>query len=109
MAISMRVAEDGCEGDDEELIAEIVADVQNPVMPIFETARLGERLHNLGRVITRLSEVVDHGAPTIHENLLRVGAVEIHLGHVQPHSNDGQQRDAGIRGLLDGAAREWER
>jgi|SRR6516164_1601856 len=88
MAISMRVAENECEGDYEELIAQVVADVQNPVTPIFETARLGEGLHDLGRVITRLSEVVDHGAAAIDENLLRVGAVEIHLGHVQPRSND---------------------
>jgi hypothetical protein len=83
----MRVAENECEGDYEELIAEVVADVQHPFTPIFETARLGQGLHDLGRVITRLNQVVDHGASAVDENLLRVGAVEIHLGHAQLPAN----------------------
>ena len=39
-------------------------------------------------MIARLSEAVHHGAVAIDENLFRVGAVEIDLGHVQPRSND---------------------
>lgn len=84
MAASMRLAEHECKGDDEELITELVADVQNPIAPIFEAARFGEGSHDTSRVITRLGEVAYHGAAAIEQDLLRVGAVKIHLGHVQP-------------------------
>jgi hypothetical protein len=84
---SMRLAEHENERDNEELIAEVVVDVQDPAAPIFVAARLSEGSHDTGRVITRLSEVVDHGAAAIDQNLLRVGAVKIDLGHVQPPSN----------------------
>jgi hypothetical protein len=39
MAISMRLAEHESEGDDEQLITEVVVDVQDPAAPIFEAAR----------------------------------------------------------------------
>jgi hypothetical protein len=83
----MRLAEYECEGHDEEFIALIVADVQDPVTPILEAALIGERLHEAGRMIARLSEIVYHGAAVIEENLLCVGAVKVYLGHVQPPSN----------------------
>jgi len=38
----MRLPEHKSEGDDEELITEIVVDVQDPAAPIFEAARLIE-------------------------------------------------------------------
>src|SRR4051794_21720175 len=88
MAISMRLAEHESEGHNEEFIAPVVADMQDPVTQILEAALVGEGLHDTGRVIARLSEVVHHGAAAICENLLRIGAVEIHLGHVQPRSNE---------------------
>jgi hypothetical protein len=69
------------EGDDEKLIAAVVADVQYPVAPILETARLSERAHDTGRMITRLKEIVYQGPAAIDEDLPCVGAVEIHLGH----------------------------
>jgi hypothetical protein len=78
----MRLAEHESEGYDEELIALIVADMQDPVTPILEVALVGEALHKAGRMIARLSEIVHHGAAVIEENLLRVGAVEIYLRHV---------------------------
>src|SRR5262252_3042254 len=88
MAISIRLAEHKREGDDKELIALIVADMHDPVTPILEAELVGKGSHDPGRMIARLSEAVHHGAVAIDENLFRVGAVEIDLGHVQPRSND---------------------
>jgi hypothetical protein len=87
MATSIRFAEYGNEGHDEELIAVVVADMQDPVTPILEAALAGEELHDAGRVIARLSKIVHHGAAAIDENLLCVRAVEIYLAHLQPPSN----------------------
>src|SRR4029077_11979620 len=104
----MRLAKHENKGNDEELIAEIVADVQHPVTPIFKAVCFCEGLHDTGRVITRLAKIVYHGAAAIDENVLRVGAVEIHLGHVRPPSNDtwtGRKRDVSVRGILDRATR----
>jgi hypothetical protein len=69
------------EGDNKELIAAVVADVQDPVAAILEAGRLSETAHDTGRLITCLNEIVYQGARAIDENLPRVGAVEIHLGH----------------------------
>jgi hypothetical protein len=80
----MRPAEHENEGDNEELIAEVVVDVQDPAAPIIEATRLGDGSNDTGCVITRLSEVVYHGAAAIDQNLPHVGAVKIHVGHVQP-------------------------
>jgi hypothetical protein len=105
----MRLAEYESEGHYEELIALVVADVQDPVTPILEAALVGEGLHDTGRMIARLSKIIHHGAAVIDENLLRVGAVEIDLGHVQPPSNEtGSQRDLSVAAILDGAVRKTE-
>ena len=74
---SMRLPENESEGNNEELVNEIVADVQDPVPPIVGAPRLGQGSHDLGRVITSLGEVARHGAAAIDEYLLRLGAVEI--------------------------------
>jgi hypothetical protein len=50
----MRLPEHESEGDNEELITEIVVDVQDPAAPIFEAARLNKGSHDTGRVITLL-------------------------------------------------------
>jgi hypothetical protein len=78
----MRLAKHESEGDHEELVTKIVVDVQDPTAPVFETARRGKGSHDTGRLITRLSEVIYYGAAAIDQNLLRVGAVKIDLGHV---------------------------
>jgi hypothetical protein len=93
MATSIRLAEHESEGHNEELIALVVADMQDPVTPILEAALAGEGLHDTGRVIARLSKIVHHGAAAINENLLRVRAVEIYLRHVQPPSNATVRHD----------------
>jgi hypothetical protein len=84
---SMRLIEHESEGNNEELIALIVADMQDPVPPILKAALVGEGLHDAGRMIARLNQIVHHGAAVIEENLLRVGAVEKYLGHFQPPSD----------------------
>jgi hypothetical protein len=56
------------EGHDEELIALIVADMQDPVAPILEAALVGEGSHHAGRMIARLREVVHYGAAVVDEN-----------------------------------------
>jgi hypothetical protein len=54
----MRLPEHKSEGDDEELITEIVVDVQDPAAPIFEAARLDKGSHDTGHVTTCFREVV---------------------------------------------------
>jgi hypothetical protein len=82
----MGLGEYESEGHNEELIALVVADMQDPVTPILEAALVGEGLDDAGRMIARLGEVVHCGAAAIEENLLRIGTVEIYLRHVQPPS-----------------------
>jgi hypothetical protein len=98
----MWLSEHESEGHDEELISLIVADMKNPVTPVLEATLVGERLHNAGRVIARLSEIVHHGAAVIDEYLPCVGAVEIDLRHVQPPSNWCSQETLSVASFLDG-------
>jgi hypothetical protein len=79
----MRLAEHKSEGDDEQLITEVVVDVHDPAAPIFEAPSHSEGSHD-----TRFSEVVYHGAAAIDQNLVTAKAVEMRVGHVQPPSND---------------------
>jgi hypothetical protein len=80
----MRLPEHESEGDNEELITEIVVDVQDPAAPIFEAARLGKGSHDTGRVIACFRKVVYYSAVAINQSFLQVRAVKIDLGHVQP-------------------------
>src|SRR5215813_1830826 len=95
----MGLAEHESEGHNEELIALIVADMQDPVTPILEAALVGEGLHDTGRMIAR----VHHGAAVIDENLLRVRAMEIYLGHVQPPNGTGSHEISAL--LVSSTAR----
>src|SRR5262245_44621228 len=87
MATSMGLAEYESERHNEELIALVVADMQDPVTPILEAALIGEGLHDTCSMVVRLSEVVHYGTALIEEHLPRVGAVEKYLGHVRSPSN----------------------
>jgi hypothetical protein len=62
----------------------LVTGMQNPVTPIIEATLAGEGFHDARRMIPRLSKIVHCSAAIIDENLLRVGAVEIYLRHVEP-------------------------
>jgi hypothetical protein len=92
LATLVRLTKHESEGHNEKLVALIVADMQDPVTPILEAALVGEGLHDAGRMITRLSDIVNDGAAVIDEDLLRVGAVKIYLSHVKSPSNDAHQR-----------------
>src|SRR5215510_10513623 len=108
MATSMRLTQHEGEGHNEELIALIVADMQDPVTPILEVTLVSEGMHDTRRVIARLSKIVHHGAAVIDENLLRIGAVKIDLGHVTTSFKwDGWHRDLSVAGVL-GAVRKTE-
>ena len=102
----MRPAEHEGEGHNEEFVALIVADMQDTVTPILEAELVGEGLHDTGRTIARLSKIVHYGAAAIDENLLRVGTVEIYLGHVQLPSNGTGSHE--ISALLVSLAARYE-
>ena len=105
----MRPAEHEGEGHNEEFVALIVADMQDPVTPILEAELVGEGLHDTGRTIARLSKIVHYGAAAIDENLLRVGTVEIYLGHVQlPSNGTGSTGSHEISALLVSLAARYE-
>jgi hypothetical protein len=50
MLTSVRLAEHESEGNNEELIASVVTDMQNPVTPIIEAALAGEGFHDARRM-----------------------------------------------------------
>jgi hypothetical protein len=88
VAISIRRAEHGGEGHNEELIVLVV------VTPILEAALIEGSL-DTGRTIARLSKIVYYGAAVIaiDKNFLCVGAEKIYLGHVQLPSNGTSNRE----------------
>jgi hypothetical protein len=100
------LAEHEGEGHDEELIALIVADMQDPVAPILKAELVGEGLHHTGRMIARLSKIVHRGAAVVDEHLLRIGAVKIDLRHVQPPSNGAGSREISALLLFSKARQE---
>jgi hypothetical protein len=81
--------------------------MQDPVTPILEAALVGEGLHDTARMIARFSKIIYHRALVIDENLLRVGAVEIDLGHVQSPSDRTGSRE--ISALLSSTKRHENR
>src|SRR4051794_9609009 len=81
MATSMRLAEDGGERDLEDLVIVSVADMHDPVAPVFCAAFPDHRLNDAGRVVARLGEVAHHDAGLIDPDFPGVRAVEIDLGH----------------------------
>src|SRR5712672_618663 len=86
MTPSMRLAENGRKRDFEDLIVEIVADMHDPVAPVFRAMFHDQRPHHAGRVVARLGEVAHRGAELIDANFAGVGAVEIDLGHFRSPS-----------------------
>jgi hypothetical protein len=107
MATSMRLAEDEREGDDKELIALVVANVQHPVAPVFKAKLIGERVHDASRVITGLFETVYNGTTTVDENLFRAGTVKINLGHVALLQQNGLPRIIAADVVMAATA-EWK-
>jgi len=69
MLTSVRLAEHESEGNNAELIASVVTDMQNPVTPIIEAALAGDGFHDARRMIPRLSEIIHYGAAIVDEKL----------------------------------------
>jgi hypothetical protein len=67
--------------------------MQDLVTPILEAALVCKGLHDTGRMIARLNQVAHNGAAVINENLVRIRAVEIDLGHVQLPLNKAGGRE----------------
>ena len=65
---SVRLAEHECEGENEQLVIGIVADMHNPVAPIFRAAFHDERSDDAGRTVARLGEVAYRFAGSIDPN-----------------------------------------
>ena len=63
----------------------LVASVRHP-QHVVEAALAGDGFHDARRMIPRHSEIVHYGAAIVDENFLRIGAMEIDLGHVRPPS-----------------------
>lgn len=80
---SMWPSEHEGEGYDEQLIAEIIVDMQDPLTPILEAARPDQGPHDACRAIACFGKIFHCGAAAVDQRLLRVGAVEIHLGHTR--------------------------
>jgi len=93
---SIWLAEHEGERQDKLLTTLILAYVQNPITPILKAVPIGEGLHDAGPFIARFGKIVRDCTAVIDENLIRVGAVEIHLSHIQPPSNGtGSNETAG--------------
>src|SRR3979411_2670846 len=82
MTPSQWFAEYGSEGHVKNLIAVLVADMQDPTAPVFLARRHDERSHHKRGLLTRLSQVPYGGAASIHQHAFGVGVLEIDLSHV---------------------------
>jgi hypothetical protein len=83
---SIRLAEYEREGHHEDLDANVIADVQDPIPAIRCAVRHDEGPHNSCSVVTRLNEIVYGGAVLINQYPLVTGAMEIDVGHILPPS-----------------------
>src|SRR5580692_4532635 len=84
--LSIRLAEYKREGHHENLDANIIADVQDPIPAILCAVRHNEGPHNSCSVVTRLNEVIYSGAVLINQHPSGTGAMEIDVGHILPPS-----------------------
>ena len=57
MTSSVRLAEHECEGQDENHIAGLIADMQGPITPIFKAGCCDERSHLAGGLLAGLDQV----------------------------------------------------
>src|SRR6516164_426574 len=87
MAISIRLAVHESEGQDENFIAGLIADMQGPMTPIFKAGCCDERSHLAGRLLARLDQVGYRCTATILQRSSSVGAMEVDVSHVTPPLN----------------------
>src|SRR5882672_2363692 len=79
---SMRLAEDEGERQNEDLVVEIVADMHDPVAPVFRVASHDQRADDAGCAVASLGEVAHRFAGSIDPDFPGIRAVEINLRHV---------------------------
>lgn len=110
IARPMRLPENETEGNNEELVNEIVADVREPVPANRWGSTSWPWIARLRCVITSLGEVAHHSAAAIDEYRFRVGAVERQWGILDPFNGQlwtgtdvGAQRSPRRNGLRRGA------
>jgi len=96
---SMQFAERGGERHAEDLLADIIADVQDPATPIFQVGSCDERTHDNGGVLARLSQIAHGSAASIGQYSLGVGVMEIDLSHVPPPAKSDVQAQRIAAGL----------
>ncbi|MEH2686835.1 hypothetical protein DXU04_17995 [Bradyrhizobium diazoefficiens] len=80
---SMRLAEHGGEGEVENLLAVVAADMDHPVAPVFRTGRQDHRTHDLGGAVACLGQIGYRRAVPIDQRAFGIRAVEIHLNHTR--------------------------
>src|SRR4051794_34254492 len=79
--LSMRFAEHEGEGQNEEFVVEIVADVHDPIAPVFRVASHDHRPDQAGRTVARLGEIAHRFTGSVDPDFPGIRAVEINLGH----------------------------
>src|SRR4051812_48972033 len=79
--LSVRFAEHEGERQNEEFVVEIVADMHDPVAPVFRVASHDQRPDEAGRSVARLGEIAHRFAGSIDSDVPGIQAVEINLGH----------------------------
>ena len=80
--LSVRLAEDEGERQNEDLFVEIVADMHDPVAPVFRVASHDQRPDDASRAIAGLGEIAHRFAGSVDPDFPGIRAVEINLGHV---------------------------
>jgi len=74
----VRLAEHECEGENEELVIEIVADMHNPVAPVFRAAFHDERPDEAGRAVTDIHDFrADHFDLTDYHPHPSIGSIPV--------------------------------
>jgi hypothetical protein len=53
----MRLAEQGCKGNDQDLFTEVVANVQDPASPVFRAGCCDERPYDKFGIVARFGQI----------------------------------------------------
>src|SRR4029450_9317174 len=87
IAASMRLAEDGGEGDRKNLAAQFVGAAQLPAAPVFCGRGHQKGAHETLGLGIGLGEIADGKAAPGTQDVAGAGAVEKHFSHVPPPSD----------------------
>lgn len=73
---ALSIANEGREAQHENLLANSIARMQDPVPPVFQAWRLEKGAHHGLGLLTGFDKIGDRGAATIDQNAFGMGAVE---------------------------------